>query len=96
MNGKREYLRCYIDSRKKSNRLELWNAEHPNLYRLIVELKTEDGEILEVISVMPGSGSGNKNANLDKRVKAYFKGVNRHEHDPDTAKPFLYPDIFKI
>lgn len=67
---------------------ELWNAEHPNLYRLIVELKTEDGEILEVISENVGFRQVEiKNAQfLINGVKAYFKGVNRHEHDPDTAK----------
>jgi beta-galactosidase len=65
-----------------------WNAEEPNLYRLVIELKTEKDEVLEVISSNVGFRQIQiKNCQiLCNGQPLYFKGVNRHEHDPDLGK----------
>jgi beta-galactosidase/beta-glucuronidase len=67
---------------------KLWNAEQPNLYRIVIELKDKEGKLLEVISENVGFRQIEiKNCQLlINGVPFYFKGVNRHEHDPDKGK----------
>jgi len=65
-----------------------WTAETPHLYKLLVTLKDLDGKIMEVIPVNVGFREveirdGNLLVN-GKRV--LFKGVNRHETDPDHGQ----------
>jgi beta-galactosidase len=65
----------------------LWSAEEPNLYRLLLTLKIA-GKIIEVIPVRVGLRQveirdGNLLVN-GRRV--FFKGVNRHEFDPDRGQ----------
>ena len=61
-----------------------WSAESPYLYQLLLTLTNEKGEIVEVISQKVGFRSVEiKNGQFLINGKAvYFKGVNRHEHDP--------------
>jgi beta-galactosidase len=64
-----------------------WSAEIPNLYQLEIRLKDGSGKITQVIRQQVGF----RNAEIvdglfllnGKPIK--FKGVNRHEHDPDEA-----------
>jgi len=61
-----------------------WSAEQPNLYRLLLTLKDEDGEVVEVTTCNVGFREVQiRNGFLlvnGKRI--YLKGANRHEHDP--------------
>jgi len=64
-----------------------WSAELPNLYRALLTLKEEQGEIVEVVSCDVGFREVEiKNGQLTVNGKAIMvRGVNRHEHDPDTG-----------
>ncbi len=64
-----------------------WSSESPTLYDLYISVYEPDGELLEVISKKVGFRTveieGNKI--LINGVPVHFKGVNRHEHDPDRG-----------
>ncbi|MFO1476746.1 MAG: glycoside hydrolase family 2 TIM barrel-domain containing protein [Verrucomicrobiota bacterium] len=65
-----------------------WSAETPYLYKLLLTLKDGSGKVLEVIPANVGFRKVEiKEGNLlvdGKRV--LFKGVNRHEFDPDRGQ----------
>jgi beta-galactosidase/beta-glucuronidase len=65
-----------------------WSAESPTLYTLLVTVKDEAGKILEVVPVRVGFRTIElKNGNvLINGVRVMFKGVNRHDHHPDTGR----------
>ncbi|MCF8387316.1 MAG: DUF4981 domain-containing protein [Bacteroidales bacterium] len=62
---------------------EKWNAETPKLYTLLLMLKDETGQVLEVISSKLGFRTCEiKNGQLlVNGMPVLIKGVNRHEHD---------------
>ena len=65
-----------------------WSAETPNLYTLVIQLVDgQTAESLEVISDKIGFRSVEiKDGVLQVNGQyVYIKGVNRHEHDPDTG-----------
>jgi beta-galactosidase len=66
----------------------LWSAEHPNLYTLVVKLKDNSNQIIEVISSRVGFREvGIRNAQLlINGVAVDLKGTNRHELDPDNGR----------
>jgi beta-galactosidase len=64
---------------------EKWSDEHPYLYMLLISLKDPAGDVVEVERCQVGfrkveikDGQVHVNG-----VPVLFKGVNRHEHDPD-------------
>lgn len=61
-----------------------WDGEHPNLYQLLIQLKDADGNILEVEQCHVGFRvvEIKDGKILVNGVPIYFRGVNRHEHDP--------------
>lgn len=64
-----------------------WSAEDPILYALLIVLKDGAGNVLEVERCNVGFRQieikdGQMHVN---GVPVIFKGVNRHEHDPDTG-----------
>jgi beta-galactosidase len=65
-----------------------WSAEEPNLYRLLLTLKDAKGKVVEVIPWRVGFRSSEiRNGQILINGRAvYFKGVNRHEHDPDLGQ----------
>jgi beta-galactosidase len=65
---------------------KLWTAETPGLYRLFLTLRNETGAILEVIPARVGFRKVEIRAGkiLVNGRPVIFKGVNRHEHYPDT------------
>lgn len=66
---------------------ELWSAEHPNRYRLLVSLLDETGKVVESTAFFVGFREV-KIANGQLLVNGkpvLLKGVNRHEHDPLTG-----------
>ncbi len=64
-----------------------WSAEIPNLYDLVLILKDQRGETLEVHHTETGFRSVEiKHSQLLVNGKpVLLKGVNRHEHDPDKG-----------
>jgi beta-galactosidase len=69
-----------------------WSAEFPNLYTLVIVLKDPGGNIIETESCNLGFRkfelSGGKMKINGKPI--LFKGVNRHEIDPETGKTLTY------
>jgi beta-galactosidase len=65
----------------------LWSAEQPHLYRLIVTLQDDKGRPIEVTSIRVGFRKVEiKNRQLLVNGQAIdLKGVNRHEHMPDSG-----------
>jgi beta-galactosidase len=75
---------------------QLWSAEQPNLYKLLLALKNLDGRVLEVIPVNVGLRTvqirdGNFLVN-GKRI--LIKGTDRHEFDPDRGQA-ITPEIME-
>lgn len=64
-----------------------WSAEEPHLYTVAIEMADASGKVMEVLS----SRTGFRKVEIrDSQVwingkPVLFKGVNRHEHDPDTG-----------
>ncbi|MCY0898947.1 MAG: DUF4981 domain-containing protein [Firmicutes bacterium] len=69
-------------------RIQLWSPESPYLYRLLVVLKSADGQILEVIPQNVGFRSIELRDGLlyINAVPVKFKGVNRHEFHPEVGR----------
>jgi beta-galactosidase len=67
--------------------IKQWNAETPNLYTLTLQLTDNKGKLIEASGCNVGFRSTEiKNGQFLLNGKAiYFKGVNRHEHDPLTG-----------
>ena len=64
-----------------------WSAEHPNFYTLLLTLKDAAGKVLEVERCHVGFRQVEIRDGkiLINGAPVYFRGVNRHEHDPDTG-----------
>ena len=64
-----------------------WSAEIPNLYTLVLTLKNEKGKTIEAVSCNVGFRKSEiKDGQLLVNGQPiYIKGVNRHEHHPDTG-----------
>lgn len=67
---------------------EKWSAETPYLYTLVLSLSDSTGRVVEQASTRVGFRSVKiKNGRFLVNGKPVrFRGVNRHEHDPVTAK----------
>jgi len=65
-----------------------WSAETPNLYNIFIILKNDKGEIFEVEHCRFGFRKVEiQNSQILINGKSIlFKGVNRHEHDPDDGR----------
>jgi beta-galactosidase len=65
--------------------IKLWSSEQPNLYRLVVKLKTPSAAQYATFNV------GFRKVEIKDGVltvngkKIFIKGVNRHEHDENTG-----------
>ncbi len=64
-----------------------WTAETPNLYQLQLTLRDASGRVLEVIPQRVGFRKIEIKDGmlLVNGRRVLMKGVNRHEHDPDTG-----------
>jgi beta-galactosidase len=69
-----------------------WSAEFPNLYTLVIVLKDPGGNVIETESCLLGFRkfelSGGQMKINGKPI--LFKGVDRHEIDPQTGKTLTY------
>jgi len=77
------HLQCPVRKPK------LWSAETPTLYTVVVSLLDPDGEVVESTACRVGFRrvelSGNRELLVNGKA-VLFKGVNRHDHDPDHGK----------
>jgi beta-galactosidase/beta-glucuronidase len=64
-----------------------WSDEHPHLYTLLLTVKDESGAVLEVERCRVGfrQVAVRDGAILINGAPVYFRGVNRHEHDPERG-----------
>lgn len=67
---------------------ELWTAETPYLYQLELTLQNADAQVIERVKQAVGFRSIEikKGQLLINNKPIRFRGVNRHEHDPRTAR----------
>lgn len=77
-----------IDLEASIENPEKWSAENPYLYTLLIILKDNQGEVIEVAPCKAGFRSVElKNGNmLVNGVPVMIKGVNRHDHHPELGK----------
>lgn len=83
---KRDYFECTLSADVK-NALH-WSAEQPNLYTLVATLYNEKNKAVEHTSCRVGFRTIETKGTdfLLNGKPVYIKGVNRHDHDPDTGK----------
>jgi beta-galactosidase len=65
-----------------------WSAENPNLYTLLISLKNNIGRNIESVSIPAGFRMveiRNKQLLVNGKY-VYLKGVNMHEHHPETGR----------
>ncbi len=74
-----------------------WSAEKPNLYQLILTLKDSTNTILEAIPVKFGFREIESKGSqvLINGQPILFKGVNRHDFDPDDGRAVSYESMKK-
>ncbi len=80
-------LQASIENPKK------WTGETPNLYHLFLKLKNSNNQIIEVEHCKIGFRKieiDDKGSFLINGKSIIFKGVNRHEHDPDHGRAVPY------
>jgi beta-galactosidase len=67
---------------------ELWSAETPNLYTLLLTTTNTDGQVQEVVPCRVGfrSVAIRDGQLLVNGQPVLFRGVNRHEWDPDLGQ----------
>lgn len=91
MSGKSEYIAPGAESIVKLKadvrNPRKWSAEEPYFYTVLLTLKDMDGNLLEYESCRLGFREVEiKNGQLlVNGVPVLLKGVNRHEHDPDSG-----------
>lgn len=77
--------------------VKAWSAETPYLYTMYISLLDKDGTVIEAIPARIGFRSiriaGDNFLVNGKRV--FFKGVNRHEHDPKQGHTLTKEDMVK-
>ncbi len=74
-----------------------WSAEDPYLYRLLLTIYDDDGNVLEVIPTRVGFRT------IELRDGVFLvngsaiklKGVNRHDHHPDFGKAVPYSSLLQ-
>ncbi len=74
-----------------------WTAETPNLYQLLITHEDASGAVREVVPVTIGFRKVEiAGGQLKVNGKAiYIKGVNRHEHDPDTGHTISHESMVR-
>jgi beta-galactosidase len=85
-SGESDKQTCTVSFKAEIPDVRKWSAEIPDLYTLYLTLET-DGKVAEVIPDRVGFRTVEiKDAQVLVNGKpVYFKGVNRHEHSPETA-----------
>jgi len=82
-----------IELKAKIENPRKWTGETPNLYDIIIVLKNSKNEIIEVEHCKFGFRKveiSEVGSFLINGKPIIFKGVNRHEHDPDHGRAIPY------
>ncbi len=82
-----------VKLQKEIKKPRKWSAEIPNLYDMILALKNSDNDLIEVEHCKFGFKQVEIKANgcfYINGKSVIFKGVNRHEHDPDFGRAVPY------
>ncbi len=81
-----------IDFKNKVENPKKWSAENPYLYKVLLILKSPNNKVLEVEQCRFGFRKIEiKNSQIYiNGASIIFKGVNRHEHDPDHGRAIPY------
>lgn len=68
--------------------VELWSAEEPHVYCLILEVKDSMGTVVNVEASQVGFRQDHlcQGYLMHNSCPIMLRGVNRHEHDPITGK----------
>jgi len=72
-----------------------WTAETPHLYRLVVSLRSPDGEVVEAT----GTDVGFREVEIEdgqflvNGEPVHLRGVNRHDHDEENGKVVTRADM---
>lgn len=74
-----------------------WSAETPNLYKLLLTVTNQAGQVVEVIPVNVGFREVQIQGGhlLINGQKVLLKGVNRHEIDPDRGQAITVEGMVK-
>lgn len=74
--------------KSKIEDVKTWTAETPYLYNLLLTLKNEKNEITEIIPYKVGFRTVEMKNNqlMVNGVPIIIRGVNRHDHSPETGK----------
>jgi len=77
-----------VELRGRIAGVQKWSAETPRLYQLLITLKDSSGQVLEVIPWRVGFRSVEIRDGhlLVNGMPTLFRGVNRHEFDPDLGQ----------
>lgn len=75
----------------------LWTAETPNLYELLITVRDEKGQVLATHRVNVGFRKIEiiKGQICINGKPIMFRGVNRHDCNPDTGRVTSYEDMLK-
>ncbi len=86
-----------LESTLKIAAPQLWTAENPWLYTLLIHLFAADGSLLEVVSVKVGFCKVEAKRGLFKinGVPVKLQGVNRHETHPDLGQVVTYDTMLQ-
>ena len=86
-----------LNFKNKIPQVKAWSAEIPNLYQLNIVVKDKKGAVLEAISRKLGfrTSEVKDGQYLLNGKPILFKGVNRHEHDPETGHVISREDMLK-
>ena len=79
----------------KIPRVQLWSAETPTRYRVMVELVSPDGDVVECVPVVTGFRHieiRDRNL-LVNGERIMIQGVNRHDHHPVRGKAVTLEDM---
>jgi beta-galactosidase len=90
-SGNKEIVSNSLEKVRLSARVrdpEKWSAEYPNLYKILIQLKDGNGEVLEAFTREMGFREVEyKNQILTVNgVPVKLNGINSHMHDPDHGQ----------
>ncbi|WP_430814974.1 glycoside hydrolase family 2 TIM barrel-domain containing protein [Carboxylicivirga sp. RSCT41] len=90
-------LTAFVTEEITLSDIKAWNAESPDLYDLLITLKDKNNNVLEVIPQKVGFRSIEIKSGklLVNGVQVLFKGVNRHEHSPETGHYVTTEDMLR-
>jgi beta-galactosidase/beta-glucuronidase len=95
--GKDAKVQALVNLKEPISAPDLWSAEHPHLYTLLVTLKDASGIVTEVIRQRVGFRKVEIKGDqfLVNGSKLMFRGVNRHEHHPLKGRAVPIEDALR-